>query len=190
MRRPFGLFCDIGAVESTRLVMTVTDNLEYVRYGDVPLYWVTLYNPNPLVGAVDVHVTTAGSEAMDNASADWVFYPDPCPDPCFLTQNPGHLDTTVTIAPNTTLTWSCRFRADAASPAGSATLSAHASGAAIVSDVDTLVLFRNGFESQSTRRQVHLRFATSNYAAIFFRTAFEALRMTSSTKSGWDSIGT
>ena len=80
MHRPFGLFCDIGAVESTRLVMTITDYLQYAHYGDVLWYWVTLYNSNPLFGAVDVHVTTAGSEALDNANAYWVFFPNPCPD--------------------------------------------------------------------------------------------------------------
>ena len=148
MSRPFGLYCDIGAVESTRLAMTVTDYLEYGRYGNQLTYFVSLQNPDPSASALDVHVTAAGSQALDDPSSEWVLIPQPCPDPCIIENNPGPLDSTITIGPSTTRTWIVYETANAASQAATATLTAHATGAAAVSDVDTLVLFRDGFEPQ------------------------------------------
>ncbi|MDC8016192.1 DUF1566 domain-containing protein [Tahibacter soli] len=133
----------VACLRPPRIVMAVGDGSDYASYGGVAEYVVLLTNTG---GAADgVAVAATLSPAFDAAAATWI-----CDDRIIGTvcapSGTGPLADTVRLPPDSSLTFlvSAPLRSD--TPETTATIQVGATGAATATDVDTLVIFRDGFE--------------------------------------------
>jgi hypothetical protein len=140
--RPLGAHCDIGAIEATRLSLSVSDGGTFGFYGKTLQYVVTLQNLSATQTVSGARVSGFGSAALDNPNTLWF-----CTiGSCTTTQTLGPLADVATLVPNGTLTWLVNVPVDEVSIAPSATMTIRSNGAGAVSDTDTLAIFRATFE--------------------------------------------
>jgi len=133
--------CQAGGAN---LQLSVTGEGDYARYGQVRKYIVRLANDGNGV-ANDVAIGAAMSAAFDEPNVRWTCI-DGAPGATCTAQGEGGFADTATLPPGTSLTWIVRAPIRADSDADMATFTAHAGGAAPVSDADTLVIFRDGLD--------------------------------------------
>ena len=128
---------------TSSLNLTVDDGHLYARYGQVLDYIVTLSNSGNAT-ATDVSVSSTPSAGLDAANANWSCLGAGAGATCTASGSGAFADT-ATVPPNRTLTWlvSTPVFGNASDP--DVTLSVAATGASSVSDTDTLVIFRDGF---------------------------------------------
>ena len=142
LARPLGAHCDIGAIEATRLSLSVTDGGAFGLYGKTLQYVVTLQNLSATQTVSGVELHGYGTAALDGPTTLWFCTVGNCT----TTQTQGPLADIATLVPNGTLTWLVNVPVDAASAAASATMTIRSNGAGAVSDTDTLAIFRGTFE--------------------------------------------
>jgi predicted outer membrane repeat protein len=140
--RPIGAHCDIGAVEATNLILTVDDGSLFALYGKSTQYTVTLHNLSATDTINGVHIYGLGSAALDDAGALWSCTTGTCTQ----TQTSGPFLDGATLAPNSQLTWHVNVPVLESASDATATFAVHSSGAAAVSDTDTLAIFRGTFD--------------------------------------------
>jgi len=126
------------------LVLTLDDHHDYVRYGQTLSYVVTLTNTGT-APATDVPVSIVLSPAWDAAGASWVCYPGTDGASC-TSQGNGPLDDVATLPPGARASWVVNVPTLADTPEVATTLEVVASGAASLSDTNTLVIFKEGFD--------------------------------------------
>ncbi|MDN5925342.1 MAG: hypothetical protein L0H70_10150, partial [Xanthomonadales bacterium] len=153
--RPQGMACDIGAAEviaSSGAVTQLDDSHEFARYGSTLNYVFTLHNAS---GSALIHATIHSQvpQQIDVTAMSWQ---------CFASQGStcihdgtGALeDSNVQLAAHSTMTWyiSAPVKPDAIG----STLSMDVSVDSLLhqpyqlSDTDTLVIFRDGFDPEMT----------------------------------------
>jgi predicted outer membrane repeat protein len=141
--RPQGAHCDIGAVEATNLSLTLSDGKSFGFYGTTLQYVVTLQNKSATDTVSGVRVDSFGTDALDAPDTLWF-----CTiGTCTTTQQAGPLGDSATLPPNSSLTWLVNVPVFEDSIETSATMSVRSTGAAAVSDTDTLAIFRGTFEN-------------------------------------------
>lgn len=126
------------------LTLTLADNHGYVRYGQTLSYVVTLTNDSG-TAASGVPVSAALSPAWDADAASWVCYPGTDGAVC-TDHGSGALNDTVTLPPGARVSWVLSLPTHADTADTTATVSVSATGAATISDTDTLVIFKEGFD--------------------------------------------
>ncbi|MFC4820099.1 IPT/TIG domain-containing protein [Dokdonella ginsengisoli] len=133
----------VSCISVPQLELRIDDGQAYARYGGVVDYVVTLTNTG---GPVDgVAVVSVLSPALDAAGATWVCYPGSVDAHCAAAGS-GPLEDRVTIPAGRRLAFllSVPVRLDAVQD--TATAQAQADSTAVVTDVDALVIFRDGVD--------------------------------------------
>jgi len=126
------------------LTLTLDDHHDYARYAQTLAYIVTLTNSGD-AAATDVPIVVALSPAWDGAGASWVCYPGSDGATCTVAGN-GPLDDIATLPPGARASWVVYLPTFAATAETTATVQVGASGASPLSDTNTLVVFRDGFD--------------------------------------------
>jgi len=129
---------------ASTLVLTLDDGHDFVRYGQTLSYVVTLTN-NGSATASTVAVSAALSPAWDASAASWVCYPGTDGAVC-TDHGSGALNDSVTLPPGARVSWVLSIPTRADTTDITATASVSATGAATVSDTNTLVIFKEGFD--------------------------------------------
>jgi hypothetical protein len=137
------LFVALPATAFAQVSLTLADGHDYVRYGQTLGYVITLTNDG--AGAAAVPVSIALSPAWDAAGASWVCYPGTDGALC-AASGTGPLNDIAMLPPGARTTWVVSVPALADTPETTATLTVTALGAAPLSDTDTLVIFKDGFD--------------------------------------------
>ncbi|HJU40200.1 MAG TPA: right-handed parallel beta-helix repeat-containing protein, partial [Tahibacter sp.] len=133
----------VTCVRLPRLALAIADGGDYARYDSVPAYLVRLTNTG---GATqDVAIAATLSPAFDSDAASWVCDAGTLGATCTPFGN-GPLADTVRLPADSDLVFVLGAPLRAMTPETTATVTVGATGAAPVSDVDTLVIFRDGFE--------------------------------------------
>ena len=140
--RPLEAHCDIGAVEATRLNLSVSDGVAFGFYAQTLQYVVTLQNLSATDTMSDVRVSGLGTVALDGPNTLWFCTVGNCT----TTQTQGPLSDVATLAPNSSLTWLVNVSVIPDSTAATATMTIHSDGAGAASDTDTLAIFRGTFD--------------------------------------------
>lgn len=136
------LLVPAAAIAQAALALTLDDGHHYVRYGQTLQYVITLTNSGD-ADATDVPVSIALSPAWDPASATWTCYPGTSGVSC-TANGSGLLNDTATVPIGAVATWVVSVTTFAVAP-DVAGVDVSAQGAAPRSDIDTLVIFRDGF---------------------------------------------
>lgn len=126
------------------LSLSIDDGGDYARYGSVRDYQISLSNTGN--GTADaVQVSSSLDSAFDAANAHWICI-NGTPGATCAAQGAGALTDTVTLPPGATLVWilSAPVRVD--SQAESAVVTIHVDTTPDASDLNTLVLFRDGYD--------------------------------------------
>jgi hypothetical protein len=126
--------------------LTVNDGHDFARYGQTMNYLVTLSSDG--YGSVDdinVSLSTPGS-GLDLANAHWACIGSDNTAICPSSSGTGASLGSVTLESGSSMTWLVSVSVLATTTDDTIELDAHATGATMVSDVDTLVLFRDGFD--------------------------------------------
>jgi uncharacterized repeat protein (TIGR01451 family) len=126
------------------LLLSVSDDGGYARYGHVRTYVVTLNNAGNDV-AENVSVGANLDAAFDDANVQWTCV-NGAPGASCTAQGAGGFADHATLPPGARLVWIVRAPIRGDSDAAQATFLAHAEGAADASDTDTLVIFRDGVD--------------------------------------------
>lgn len=126
------------------LTLAIDDGRTFARYGQTLDYLVTLANSGA-AAANDVHVEAGLSAAFDGANARWQCIGAGSRPSCRASQL-GALSDTVTVPVGQILTWIVSVPVLFDTALGVAQIDVSASGATTVSDIDTLVIFRDGFD--------------------------------------------
>ena len=140
--RPLGAHCDIGAVETTRLSLTVNDGTVFGLYGKTLQYVVTLHNQSATDTVSGVNLNGETTAGLDAANTLWACTGGTCT----TTQMLGPFADVATVQPNSSVIWIVNVPI-LQSTAPSATMTIHSSAAGAASDTDTLVIFRGTFET-------------------------------------------
>jgi hypothetical protein len=140
--RPLGTHCDIGAVETTRLSLTVNDGTLFGLYGKTLQYVVTLHNQSATDTVSGVYLNGETTAGLDAANTLWACTGGTCT----TTQMQGPFADVATVQPNSSVIWIVNVPV-MQSAAPSATMTIHSSAAGASSDTDTLVIFRGTFET-------------------------------------------
>jgi hypothetical protein len=128
------------------LVLTLDNGRDHLRYGRVVDYVVTLRNEGE-GAATNVDVSALFSPAFDVPFAQWQCFGGGSGASC-LASGTGALADTVTLPPDRSLTWLVRVPVLADTEESIASFTATAAGAqpATLTDTDTLVITRDGFD--------------------------------------------
>ena len=125
------------------LTLTLADGHDFVRYGQTLDYVVTLTNDGDAAATAQVSVDL--SPAWDSDGASWVCYPGTDGASCTASGS-GPLDDLAMLPPGARASWVVSVPTRADTLETTATLAVIATGAATVSDTDTLVVFKDGFD--------------------------------------------
>jgi len=129
---------------AANLVLSVDDSHLYARYGQVLDYLVTLSNSGN-AAATAVSVSSTASAGLDAANANWTCLGAGGGATC-AANGSGAFTDVATLPPNRTLTWLVSVPVFGNTTDPDVTLTISAPGATDVSDVDTLVIFRDGYD--------------------------------------------
>lgn len=132
------------AFAQAALVLTLDDHHDYVRYGQTLSYVVTLTNDGDAAAATPVSIEL--SPAWDAAGASWVCYPGTDGATCTASGS-GPLHDTPVLPPGARVSWVVSVPALAETPDTTAMLGVIAVGAAPLIDTNTLVVFKDGFDT-------------------------------------------
>jgi len=126
----------------SKLTLTIDDNHDYARYGQVLDYVVTLTNDGDATASY-VSVTSSGT-SLDLTNAHWQCIGGNNGAAC-TASGTGALNDTVTLPAKRSVAWivSAQVQDTSASVVG---MEVNAAGAASVADFDTPVFFRDGFD--------------------------------------------
>ena len=148
---------DIGAIQryapslSANLTVELDDGRDYVRYGQVRNYFLTITNAGPSA-ASDIAITETLSPAFDAAFATWTCFGGNAGASCTASGTGPLIDSNVTIPEGRSLTWiiSVPVRADAAGDTADNSVNVGSltdpNAPYDVTDSDVLVIFRDGFD--------------------------------------------
>jgi uncharacterized repeat protein (TIGR01451 family) len=125
------------------LSLSIDDSHLYARYGQVLDYIVSLTNSGNAT-ASNVSVSGAPSAGLDDANANWLCLGAGAGATCTASGS-GAFNDTATVPPNRSLTWLVTLPVFDNTTDPDVTLTISAPGASSVSDIDTLVIFRDGF---------------------------------------------
>lgn len=132
-----------AAAGQAALTLTLADGHDYVRYGQALSYVVTLTNGTASAAAVPVSIDL--SPAWDPAGASWVCYPGTDGASCTASGS-GPLNDLPTLPPGARVSWVVRVPAQVDTPETTGTITVNATAAAPLSDTNTLVIFKDGFD--------------------------------------------
>src|SRR6185369_5102384 len=128
----------------SNLTLSIDDGHTYARYGMILDYLVTLSNSgNTTASNIDVSVSTPGT-GLDLSNASWQCIGGDSAAICTANGTGASLGK-ATLPAARSLTWIVSVPVTQVTADTTVRLDAHATGAANVNDVDTLVLFRDGF---------------------------------------------
>ncbi len=142
--RPSGTHCDIGAVESIPITLSITDGQSVVMYGHNIDYTVSIHNTSLTNTVNGLRVTGFGSAALQNTQIVWNCTIGVN---CTHSSTAGPFDDTISLAPLASVTWQVDIFVGSNPQDATATYLVRAVGAGGASDVDTLAIFRSGFEA-------------------------------------------
>jgi len=132
-----------GAAQA-QLTLSIDDGQEYARYGKVLTYLVTLSNNGAATAnSIAVLASTPGN-GLDLSNATWQCIGGGSGAVCAASGS-GPLSDTVTLPVSRTLTWIVSTTVPTNISATTVQMDVAATSAATVSDVDTLVIYRDGF---------------------------------------------
>jgi|GEM_PF-967398 len=135
---------DVNCVALPQLALSASDDRDFARYGQVVDYIVTLANHGD-GDATDLAVTFTLSAGFDGAFAQFACYGEGGGATC--TPDPGNpLLHHVELPAHRTLTWLVSVPVLAETPDVTVEFGVAADGATAVTDADTLVIFRDGFD--------------------------------------------
>ncbi len=128
------------------LVLTLDNDRDYLRYGRIADYVVTLRNDGDGT-ASNVDVSSALSPAFDRAFAQWQCFGAGSGASCTATGT-GTLIDTVTLPPDRSVSWLVRapVLGDTPEPDASFTVTVAGATPESVTDTDILVILRDGFD--------------------------------------------
>ncbi|MBO9662615.1 kelch repeat-containing protein [Dokdonella sp.] len=131
-------------VQAPRLALTIDDGRDFVRYGEMVDYTVTLRNAGE--ASADVPVTFALSSAFDGDSARFACHGDDVGTIC--TQDAiDPLRYRVTLSSKRSVTWVVNVPVRSDAEEANIEFQVSATGAKPVIEVNALVLFKNGFDT-------------------------------------------
>lgn len=133
-----------AATAGQALTLTLADGHDFVRYGQTLDYVVTLTNDGDAAAAVPVSVEL--SPAWDSAGASWVCYPGTDGATC-TASGTGPLHDTPVLPPGARVSWVVSVPTLAETPETTALLGVIAVGATPLIDTNTLVVFKDGFDT-------------------------------------------
>jgi hypothetical protein len=137
----------VGGTESItgpQLGLTVDDGAAYAQYGKTLQYVVKLSNTGN-GSASSVAMSGTQSVNLGGSTLTWQCATQNGAT-CAASGSGASLNDTVTLPAGSSLTWTVTVTVPAAASGNTVTFAASATGAASVSDTDTLVIFRNGFD--------------------------------------------
>lgn len=132
-------------VAQAQLALSITDSIDFARYGDMVDYVVTLTNSGN-AGATAVPVSASYSAAFDLAHASWTCIDGGNGATCTASGTGAFADS-VDLPPDRSLTWLVSVPILQATTASSANIGVSATGAGPASDSDTLVILRDGWDT-------------------------------------------
>ena len=133
------------AAAASNLNLNIDDGHSHARYGQVLDYLVTLSNSgNTTASNIDVSVSTPGTGLDLGSNTHWQCIGGDSAAICTANGTGAALGK-ATLPAGRSLTWIVSVPVKLVTTDNSVELDAHATGATNVSDVDTLVLFRDGF---------------------------------------------
>jgi len=124
---------------------TIDDGHVFARIGKTLNYLVTVSDEFAAVNNVAVNLATPGT-ALDLVHATWECIGSDNTVICPASSGTGLALGSVSLQPASTMTWLVSVPVLAAATEAAAELDVSATGAGIASDVDTLVIFRSGFD--------------------------------------------
>lgn len=132
-----------GAAQA-QLTLSIDDGQDYARYGKVLTYLVTLSNNGAATAnSIAVLASTPGN-GLDLSNATWQCIGGGSGAVCAASGS-GPLTDTVTLPVSRTLTWIVTTTVPTNISATTVQMDVSATGATTVSDVDALVIYRDGF---------------------------------------------
>lgn len=133
-----------GHSAQAQLLLSINDSSAYARYGQAVKYIVTLSNSGD-APALGVSVGSVYSPAYDVPNTSWTCIPGSGGATC-APNGAGAFADTVNVPPNQTIIWLLTTPILNNSLEDTADLQITATGANSVDDLDTLVIFRDGFD--------------------------------------------
>jgi len=127
---------------ASSISLTVTDNTDYAAYGQTAPYTVTLSNTG-LGTASGMSVSSSYPSGLDGANAQWTCVPA---NGATCNAGAGTFADTATLPPQSSATWIVNVPVPLDTAAPTAEIDVSATGATAATDVDTLVIFRDGYE--------------------------------------------
>ncbi|GEM_PF-6948317 len=134
-------------VVASQLTLTIDDGRDYVRYGQIVDTIVTLANVAGAPTAIDVPVTFALSDGFDPDFAEVTCHGTGAGATCMRSNELDPLRYRVTLPPGRELMWRIVVPVRPDAEGVSVTFSASAGGAESASDTNTLVIFKEGFDT-------------------------------------------
>ncbi|MEO7324884.1 MAG: hypothetical protein ABIW82_08650 [Dokdonella sp.] len=131
------------AVTCSDLVLTLTDDREYARYGHVTDYVLTLTNHGATTASA-TGVQTTLSAAFDLAATHWQCVPGA--GAACVASGTGDILDSVTVPAGQSVTWMMQAMVLADTVDNTADISAAGEGAGVLSDSNTIVIFRDHFD--------------------------------------------
>jgi Protein of unknown function (DUF1566)/IPT/TIG domain len=133
----------VTCVHLPQITVDVDDGSDYLSYGGMAEYLVLLTNTG---GAADgIAVAASLSPAFNAAGATWTCNAG-TPGTTCTPSGSGPLADTARLPPGSSLTYLLAVPLQAQTPATTATIQVSATGATTATDIDTLVIFRDGFD--------------------------------------------
>lgn len=172
------------------LILAVDDGRDYVRYGQVVDYIVTLGNSGDAT-ATDVELTSAMSAGFDLANATWRCIGAGDGATCAST-GVGAFGDIVTLPAGHSLTWLVSVPVRADSSESEARFDVSADGAGVATDTDMLVIFRSGFDAPGADGAQAIGVAIDDDAAhsILYGNASATILVSAPRSGGIDSLRT
>lgn len=130
---------------SPHLTVTVSDGHDFARYGQMLNYLVTVSNTGYAAAENIVASLSTPGSGLDLANAPWECVGSDNSTLCASSNGTGAVLGRVTLPPRTSMTWVVGIPV-ASTTDGTIELDANATGTNMASDVDTLVIFRSGFD--------------------------------------------
>jgi hypothetical protein len=143
--RPVAAHCDIGAVEASALILSITDHALYATGGQENYYVVSLVNSSPTDTFSGIQMHSESSSALDASNMSWNCEPI---DPASLcSTGSGTFNDIATLPPSAILVWVIGVPVLTGSNDPATTFRIIVSGAGAANDRDILTIFRGGFEA-------------------------------------------